>query len=119
MVQGLTDIQDENTSEEDKDTSANEVISQTEALDRQPMATANVVNGQTCAPMRNSQRSRVIRERRYNAPYPKNHIPRPRNSWIIYRSDKTRELRDMDSSLTASDICECHDMKSQKVDALN
>jgi hypothetical protein len=33
------------------------------------------------------------------------HIPRPRNSWIIYRSDKTRELRDQDPSLTASDNC--------------
>lgn len=33
------------------------------------------------------------------------HIPRPRNSWIIYRQDRTKDLRAQDASLTASEIC--------------
>lgn len=32
------------------------------------------------------------------------HIPRPRNSWIIYRQDRTKDLRAQDPSLTASEI---------------
>jgi hypothetical protein len=34
----------------------------------------------------------------------KNAIPRPRNSWILYRQDRTRDLRAHDPSLTASEI---------------
>lgn len=61
--------------------------------------------GPVRTPARNNQRARTVRDRRANEIQFPRHIPRPRNSWIIYRSDKTRELRDMDPSLTASDIC--------------
>ena len=61
---------------------------------------------QARASVLNNQRPRIVRDRRINRAHVRGHIPRPRNSWIIYRSDKTRELRNMDPSLTASDICE-------------
>ncbi|OIW30585.1 hypothetical protein CONLIGDRAFT_713191 [Coniochaeta ligniaria NRRL 30616] len=59
---------------------------------------------QAASPVHNNRSVRTIRDRRPNRPIVTGHIPRPRNSWIIYRSDKTRELRDMNPSLTASDI---------------
>lgn len=33
------------------------------------------------------------------------HIKRPRNSWIIYRSEKSRQLHQSNRSLSAADIC--------------
>lgn len=71
------------------------------------------MNRQAPSPVRNHQRARNIRERRANSRRTPGHIPRPRNSWIIYRSDKTRELRDMDPSLTASDICKYSEKENE------
>lgn len=50
---------------------------------------------------------RAVRQRRPNNVRARRagHIPRPRDSWIIYRSDKTRMLRDRDPTLTPSVIC--------------
>lgn len=63
-------------------------------------------NGDTSSSVRvTKHRPDMIRSRRTNPGHMNGHIPRPRNSWIIYRGDKTRELRDKDPSLTASDIC--------------
>lgn len=35
------------------------------------------------------------------------HIPRPRNSWILYRQFKSRELRKDHPGITASELCTC------------
>jgi hypothetical protein len=102
---GLSDNHDVTSTEELDHTSTAESISQTGCASSQQNVAGTAPNGQARAPVRNNKRARTVRERRRNPPHLRGHIPRPRNSRIIYRSDKTRELRDMDPSLTASDIC--------------
>lgn len=67
-------------------------------IDAQPV-TAPVVNAQSVStPVIDAQPVAAVQAQ-------PNRIPRPRNSWILYRQDKSRELRSVDPTLTAGEIC--------------